>query len=193
MRKYKIYVESGDEYDIAWLDGAELSTEEEADVILFTGGSDVNPTLYGENVGKHTSYDEDRDNACKALYERNRGKIMLGICRGSQWLAIMAGGKLIQDIKHPGTHVLYTEGKNYMVNSTHHQLMYPFNVEHELIGWAQKSPFHLDGNDQQVKMPILNGKAVEPEVVWFPKINALCIQSHPEYKGYPAARLVPAA
>lgn len=187
MQKIKIHVLHGDEYDIKWIDGAELSNEEDADVIFFTGGTDVNPSLYGQKRGKYTqSPDLIRDEKEKAIFDKWIGvKKFIGVCRGSQFLCVMSGGTLVQNMKHPGEHRIMALGKNYMVNSTHHQMMYPFDVEHELLAFAQESPYHLDENDIQIDMPILSFKAIEPEIVWFPKTQALCIQSHPEYAGYP--------
>ncbi len=187
MQKIKIHVLHGDEYDINWIDNAELSSEEEADVIFYTGGTDVNSSLYGQKKGKYTGNpDVERDTYEKEVFDKWVGKkAFVGVCRGSQLLCVLSGGTLIQHMNHPGSHRIMALGKNYMVNSTHHQMMYPFNVEHNLIAFAQESEYHLDENDKQIDMPVLSFKAIEPEVVWFPKTQALCIQSHPEYANFP--------
>lgn len=184
----KIYVMNGALTDAHWIDGCvQVTSPEEADLILFTGGSDVSPDFYKENMGAYTGpCDVERDLEEKELFDAYVGKVpMLGICRGSQFLCVMSGGKLIQHVNHPSYHIIYADNKNYMVNSTHHQMMYPFDVNHVLLGFSQLSKYHLGGDDKEMKLPILDGKAIEPEVVWFPDTNCFCIQSHPEYAGYP--------
>lgn len=71
------------------------------DGILFTGGHDVNPELYGEkNEGLTGELVPDRDSMeeklFKAAVERDKG--VLGICRGLQFINVMLGGTLYQDI-----------------------------------------------------------------------------------------------
>jgi putative glutamine amidotransferase len=70
--------------------------------ILLTGGSDVNPQLYGETPHP-TVYgiDNVRDSVeLMALeYARDNGLAVLGICRGSQIMCVSRGGKLVQDIQ----------------------------------------------------------------------------------------------
>lgn len=70
--------------------------------IVLTGGSDVNPQLYGETP--HTSVygiDDVRDSTeLMALdYARKHGLAVLGICRGSQIMCVSRGGRLVQDIQ----------------------------------------------------------------------------------------------
>lgn len=184
----KIFVKNGALTDMHWIDDSiQVDTPEEADLILFTGGSDVTPSFYGEERGSYTGpCDLARDREERKLFDAYVGKkVFLGICRGSQFLCVMSGGKLTQHMEHPSYHIMYADNKNYMVNSTHHQMMYPFEVNHVVLGFSQLSKVHLGGDDKEMNMPILDGKAVEPEVVWFPDTKCLCIQSHPEYKGYP--------
>lgn len=76
------------------------------DGFLFTGGQDVEPSLYGEK----------KDAACRECCpERNameakllhaalrRGKPVFGICRGIQFINVALGGTLYQDLpsEHP--------------------------------------------------------------------------------------------
>lgn len=102
------------------------------DLVLFTGGSDVNPALYGEsNTRSHPH--EARDQLCMRIYKRFIGKIpMVGICRGLQFLWVASGGKMIQHIEnaHEQWHSIYVangwlnkEGGMFEThtNSYHHQ------------------------------------------------------------------------
>jgi putative glutamine amidotransferase len=69
--------------------------------VLFTGGSDVDPSLYGE--APHPRLGDvfrDRDEFELALCREalDRDLPILGICRGHQVLNVATGGTLIQDI-----------------------------------------------------------------------------------------------
>lgn len=72
------------------------------DGVLCIGGSDFDPSLYGEERHEKAEVDEpERDRLeifviRKALEDR---KPLLGICRGCQALAVAAGGKLHQYIE----------------------------------------------------------------------------------------------
>lgn len=73
-----------------------------ADAIVFTGGEDIDPNLYGADF--HPSVELvsfERDAFEKALYEKAFAKKipMLGICRGMQMINSLAGGDLYQDLQ----------------------------------------------------------------------------------------------
>ena len=59
-------------------------------------------------------------------------------------------------------------------------MMYPFGVEREMIAWLPTSISDVyydvdeNGNDKLITVP------VEPEFVYFPKVNGFAIQWHPE-------------
>lgn len=73
---------------------------EEADLVQFTGGSDVFPRLYGEPPHRTTSYNEGRDEKEKQIYElaQELGIPCAGICRGGQFLNVMNHGRMFQDV-----------------------------------------------------------------------------------------------
>jgi putative glutamine amidotransferase len=69
--------------------------------LVLTGGSDVDPALYGEKRhDKVRSIDAGRDRTEAALIQeaRGRGTPVLAICRGIQILNVALGGTLVQDI-----------------------------------------------------------------------------------------------
>jgi hypothetical protein len=71
---------------------------EEADLVVFGGGSDIEPLLYGEsNENAHPTvhFNPERDAADIKVYlqARNQGTPMMGVCRGAQFLHVMNGGK----------------------------------------------------------------------------------------------------
>ncbi len=127
-----------DDPDVDVLDGL--------DGIMFTGGSDVDPALYGEEPHPTSSVKPERDRAELMLMRAAlaAGLPLLGICRGAQLLAVAYGGKLHQHLPdvlghdnhrpaagakfgehrvrlQPGTRVHRILGDEVPVNSFHHQ------------------------------------------------------------------------
>lgn len=87
----KVYVSgtvfSKSTYYADWLHNIEsvrVQDMSEADVVIFTGGEDINPSLYNQPVGKRTYYNENRDYYEVADFKRavKLGKVCIGICRG---------------------------------------------------------------------------------------------------------------
>lgn len=69
--------------------------------IFLTGGSDIEPAVYGEGLaGAEDPFDPERDALEQALVRRAAAdkKPLIGICRGSQMLAAALGGRLHQEI-----------------------------------------------------------------------------------------------
>lgn len=72
-----------------------------ADAVILTGGHDVNPLIYGEELQKGIQgISNERDAFDLKLIEETikQGKPMLGICRGMQLINAYLGGTLYQDI-----------------------------------------------------------------------------------------------
>jgi putative glutamine amidotransferase len=172
-----------------------IDTEEEAeqllsrmDGILFTGGNDVDPALFGEAPHqKLGSVDPERDTTelllAKVALRRNMP--ILGICRGHQLLAVAGGGTLWQDIpaqmphaikhshntppKHhpihtvkaaPGTRLEALLGAEFGVNSRHHQA-----VKDVPAGWVA-SAVAPDGINEAMELP---GARFAMSVQWHPE------------------------
>lgn len=159
-----------------------------ADALIIWGGADISPSIYGEEVSKMTG-------AGKQLSARDQYEVtavqaaikygipLIGICRGAQLLCAMAGGKLVQHVDNHGRshNVTTSDGRTMETSSVHHQMMYPWDIEHKLLAWSseKRSPVYIGGDDKD--MEHLHMGYVEPEVVFFPKINGLAIQGHPEF------------
>ena len=109
------------------------------DGLLLSGGGDLEPWRYGqENRGSHRM-DPERDERDFRLLEEflQRGKMVLGICRGLQVINVFFDGTLIQDLAgHSAVdgkdrlHEVSTTdcglrrlwgGERIVVNSAHHQ------------------------------------------------------------------------
>lgn len=156
-------------------------------ILVIWGGEDISPSLYNKPVSSYTGASENlsrRDLIEHTLAARaiELGMPIIGVCRGAQLLCAMAGGHLIQHVNnHGGSHVVRTsDGVTLKVNSIHHQMMYPFNVEHEMRAWIEhhRSDIHVDVRENGVEFN--NKPPIEPEYVYFPKIKGFAIQWHPE-------------
>jgi putative glutamine amidotransferase len=161
---------------------------EEADLVIFSGGEDVDTGLYHAERHPMTSCNPFRDKREKLEFQEAHklGKPMLGVCRGSQFLCVMAGGVLVQHQENPTfIHpITTTMGMDILVTSTHHQAQFPWILqpeEYKVMGWSMGvSKFHQEGGGHEMVIdaaPILNR---EVEVCYYPLIRALAIQSHPE-------------
>ena len=153
-------------------------------LVVFTGGSDVTPELYGENKLPCTYNNIQRD-----LYEGRMFELaeeahipIVGICRGSQFLCVKAGGKLVQDISGHGTHhkLRTSDGRLMVCNSSHHQMQLP-GKDAVPLAWSEgrRSKRYLNGDGDNIDVDR------EYEVVHYPNIRAVGCQFHPEWIGCP--------
>jgi putative glutamine amidotransferase len=127
------------------LDGV-AETLDRLDGLLFSGGSDLDPELYGQDAHAETNgIVAERDRAEVALLEAalERDMPVLAVCRGSQVLNVALGGDLVQhlpdvvgDEKHKHTPGVFADhdvevvpdtllydilGNHAPVKSHHHQ------------------------------------------------------------------------
>ena len=164
----------------------DVKDPKDIDLVLFTGGEDVNPHFYNEQIGKYTHINSNRDKKEIDTFYRFKGKsFLLGICRGNQLLTILSGGKLIQHVEgHCRDHsMVLNNSLKYNITSSHHQMIYPFDLnekDYELIGYSEyfQSNTYLNGDNEEIE---LSNNFLEPEIVYYKKTNALCIQGHPEW------------
>jgi putative glutamine amidotransferase len=106
------------------------------DFIIFDGGADVLPFLYGQSTGDKTQTYPQRDMLEMTIFKKflHTTTKFIGICRGSQFLNVMMNGTLDQHIHHghPPSHRVehtnldtklqqYVKQDTFVVNSTHHQ------------------------------------------------------------------------
>lgn len=179
----KFYQDVAHEAHYKWLEATQTFSQTEADILVLTGGADVDPKLYGQKSHPRTFCHLHRDMQCKTIFEKRKPhQLMLGICRGAQFLTVMAGGKLIQHVDgHTAhSHPINTNDGLFKIGGDHHQMMDPRDTNHVLLGWSDKNhaTIYEDGDENPVKLPE-NFK--EPEIVYYPDIHALAIQGHPEW------------
>lgn len=169
-----------------------VDTVRAADMVVWTGGDDIFPGLYGEKPISGTHFDKIRDErdlqTVKVAVEL--GKFLVGICRGAQLLnCIPNGGTLWQDVNnHGGYHQSFDclSGTMKELNSVHHQAMRPTD-DAEIICWALESTHKKAYGDtwykqsDVTKIPL---KEKDMEVLYYPKTKSFCFQAHPEF-GHP--------
>ena len=159
----------------------------DADVVVFTGGVDVNPALYGQKPHLKTRYDEERDAQDKEMFDECAllGIPMFGVCRGMQFLHVMMGGELHQDLDfHQSKHSIYDcVGQTIVpcVSSVHHQCVAPRQDNKMLVvAYVSKSTYkYQDANTK------LKSQTRDIEAVFYPGVCAFGVQGHPEYAGFP--------
>lgn len=80
--------------------GISEGTYADIDGLLLTGGPDIDPSYYGEEVHETTEIKPDRDELELFLFKRSMEKDLpvFGICRGIQVMNVAIGSSLYQDI-----------------------------------------------------------------------------------------------
>ena len=161
------------------------------DALVIWGGEDISPTIYNQRPAPQTDAafnlslrDQTEMELAQAAIDKNIP--IIGICRGAQLMCALSGGTVIQHVnRHAGpNHSIQTkDGQVLVTNSVHHQMMHPGTVDHELLGWvpSKLSNVYIGDNGEHITELETNDNFAEPEIVWFPKTKALCIQGHPEF------------
>jgi len=145
-----------------------------AKLVVFTGGEDINPIIYGHKITHSYFVNPARDLAeLKVLkYALQTKKCILGVCRGHQLINAYLGGQLAQDIvmdgkgEHPSNHSLESvNGGSWIVdtftyvNSIHHQGV-------TKVGKTLKGTSKYNGVYETTEGP-----------------NIISVQFHPEFMG----------
>lgn len=159
------------------------------DVVLFDGGVDIDPAIYGETPHPFSQPpNKVRDEYERIVFRRAQGvgAGCLGVCRGAQLLCALSGGSLIQHVsghEGPTGHIIITkEGKEIIASGDHHQMMFPYDApEFQVLAWAENIGKFFCEYGKIPLSPIGVRVPQEPEVVWFPHTKSLCIQPHPEW------------
>ena len=145
------------------------------DGVIFTGGPDVRPELFGESmIPACGAINDERDAFEIKLYKMaiEADKPILGICRGAQVMNIAAGGNIYQDIySQTGTMLAHHtldgvksfhnvritnksafekigfSGGEFLVNSYHHQSVNDLAEGYEALAYSP------DGLIEAIYMP----------------------------------------
>jgi gamma-glutamyl-gamma-aminobutyrate hydrolase PuuD len=160
-------------------------SRQRVDLVCFTGGEDVSPSWYGQKPIPETHSNPNRDFTERKIFHayKELGTPMVGICRGGQFLNVMCGGSLWQDVTGHAVSsghlaIDYSTGNTFKVSSAHHQMMRPSPLG-KLLAYAQEASVLED------ETSILNVfEYKDAEVVLYKGQSVLCFQPHPEYTGF---------
>lgn len=188
----KVFVVGSTNY-ANWINDVELVDDvKSADIVFFTGGEDVDPSIYGCKKHPRTYSNIARDLKEQAIFDSLSDKqLVIGSCRGSQLLSALNGGLIVQDVKNHaiwGTHEITNGEDKYQITSTHHQMQYPYILpkeDYDVLYWAEgRSEGYYAGDKIDSKVIIEKG---EPEIVLYHKKDrpkCIAIQGHPEMMSY---------
>ena len=158
---------------------------ETADLVVFTGGADVNPALYGQTAHSLTRFHDKRDEEDMKVWQECflRGIPTFGVCRGAQFLYVMLGGRLYQDIdNHHGDHQMWDhEGHALIpkVSSVHHQAcIADSTLGINIVATTNQSDWCWENDKIKIS------QVADMEAFWCPDTVTFGVQGHPEYRGY---------
>ena len=156
----------------------EISSD--VDLVVFTGGEDLNPELYGEKVNGAVGINNKRDSheVEKYILARAAGLPIVGICRGGQFVHVMNKGKLIQHM--PGMSMgLFTSMKNFPALGNNFPQQVKFKKDHH-----QVIRLHT-GHKGRTLYYSTNGGQTVIDVIAYPNTRSLAFQPHPEWDHSP--------
>lgn len=158
----------------------------DADVVVFTGGEDVDPSLYGEKPHRTTYFTTSRDAYEKQVYETclKDKKFMFGICRGAQFLHVMNGGSLWQNVEGHGgrSHLIVDLEDDVRVSATsiHHQMLKDNNRLVVLAVTEEQISKRFESGTMSVTLRSDTSFEKEIEAGLYPETGCFFVQGHPE-------------
>lgn len=173
---------------------------DEADMLCFTGGADVSPTLYGRHKHPSAHISPERDDYCQFLWKSFRGanKPIVGICRGAQFVHVMNGHELVQDCDNHAAMGGHNARTSWMpgevkVSSTHHQMMWLTDKQVEdsvagdngveiLLSTASLCTYKrtMSYEHRSVKVVAIE-QGIDIESCAYRNTNSVSFQPHPEF------------
>lgn len=160
------------------------------DGFLFTGGQDVDPSIYGETPLNDTVFpNADRDAMELPLLQKALAadKPIFGICRGLQFINAALGGTLYQDlpVQHPSD-IAHDMSAPYD-RATHEVEVEESSPLYALLGKKKLGVNTLHHQAVKDLAPILRNMATSTdgliEAAWMPsKRFVWAVQWHPEFR-----------
>lgn len=159
-------------YDVLY-DTESLS---QADLVVFTGGSDVSPYIYGEEPDGARGCDPVRDELERDIYNVCQDRLIpaVGICRGGQLLNVLNGGRMIQHLGETiSGDVIVTTAVGYGDLWTGDLGEIDMLVDHHQGMIAEDSGNVFAWNEGHPEWP--------DYAIFYPETKSLCFQPHPEW------------
>jgi putative glutamine amidotransferase len=157
---------------------------ERLDAVVFAGGADLDPGLYGEQPHPETTgLRPERDAAEVPLMKAalDRDVPLLGICRGMQVLSEVRGGSLVQHLPDAVGHERHRPAPG--TYGMHDVRLEPGSLAHRLLGDHVSVPsYHHQGLASPGDLSVTGWADDQtPEVVEDPSLRfALGVLWHPE-------------
>lgn len=150
------------------------------DGIVFSGGEDVNPAWYGENVWNETVHVDTLRDSSDSLLARAAiasGKPVLAICRGAQLMNVVLGGSLYQDLPTQlGSGVRHNGGADNMIS------LAEGSVLREIFGAdsVQVNSYHHQAVKDLAPGLTVTARAADGVVEAYETPRIWAVQFHPE-------------
>lgn len=163
---------------------ADAEVLERLDAVVFAGGADLDPGLYGEEPhAETTGLRRERDAAEVPLMKAalDRDVPLLGICRGMQVLSVVRGGSLVQHLPDAVGHERHRPSPG--TYGLHDVRLEPGSLVHRLLGDHVSVPsYHHQGLASAGDLTVTGWADDETaEVVEDPTLRfALGVLWHPE-------------
>lgn len=153
------------------LNGTEVPSD--LDLLILTGGCDVNPERYGESPSGAIGWSDDRDmkeiSLIRSAMYSNTAKI-LGVCRGLQIMNVAHGGDLWQDLIDP----------HYDIHGIKHLAPNPFSYMKKVNSMHHQGIKHLGNDYMSAYILAVDDTHSIPEIVSWGR-NQVGVQFHPEF------------
>ena len=99
-RQLNVFVVPGMNGDRFFENCRNVQNLEDADVVVFTGGADINPAIYGKKVHESTYFSDYRDKyEIEAWNNMRPDQLAIGLCRGLTLMAHVKQGELSGTLK----------------------------------------------------------------------------------------------
>lgn len=162
------------------------------DGIVFTGGLDIAPILYGQRSITKNRCNFPRDLIEIDLFKRARSDMpKIGICRGMQLGNVLCGGSMWQDVdRHEGSvhsiklsETSAVDGRvDFKVNSYHHQMAIP-GGRCKVLATAQTATKCESDVEMLRYSDSKPNDFYDIEALAYPEDNFFGVQWHPEWGG----------
>ena len=157
------------------------------DALIIPGGPDADPTFYGEEPSRHigsTNYKRDVFEAelFKAFYKA--GKPIFGICRGCQFINILMGGSVYQDLAadNPDSYIRHSQGADGSYPTHHVEVAKGSSLYKSLGATAYVNSRHHQGIKKVGEGLTVTAKAADGvvEAIETADGQIVAVQWHPE-------------
>lgn len=155
------------------------------DGLLLTGGEDVSPSRYGEEILNGTvssNLPRDASDMLMLAAAGKRGLPVLGICRGEQITNVFYGGSLWQDLPSQVGEAVAHRQNEPADTGTHWVYIEKGSQLHSLLGVdsIMVNTFHHQAVKRLADGFTVNARAADGVIEGYEGRGFICVQFHPE-------------